>query len=89
MDVKIYASEPIVLDTIEVRGPSDIICENNLELLQFYFENKKKSDGDTVAKINIDDEASVVYVTFQAEEGKILYIMFIIMSCLRDLDHCI
>ena len=68
LEIEIYSptpDEPVIQDTIEVRGPPDVISS---EVLDLYFENKKKSAGGEIIKIK--KEGNVAYVTYASEEGK-------------------
>ena len=67
LDIEMYnplPEEPLPLCTIEVRGPSDTI---NSEMLELYFDNERRSGGGEIT--DIDRQENVAYVTFASEEG--------------------
>ncbi|KAH3886760.1 hypothetical protein DPMN_010773 [Dreissena polymorpha] len=65
--VQIYV--PKKLSTIIVRGPSDIMKEENEETFEMYFENEKKSGGGNIETIDFQAKENAFYITFTVEDG--------------------
>lgn len=68
LEIEVYSpppDEPVKQDTIEVRGPPDVIKS---EMFDLYFENEKYSAGGEI--VDIKKEGNLAYVTFASEEGK-------------------
>ncbi|XP_053389475.1 protein mono-ADP-ribosyltransferase PARP14-like, partial [Mercenaria mercenaria] len=69
VEVTVYKPEPPVPRcTIEVTGPCSIVCEKQLETLEMYFENFRRSGGGEVVECRFDEENNMVLVTFENEE---------------------
>lgn len=73
VDIEVYTPEPLC--TIQVKGPTAIMQQ--LETLELYFDNERKSNGGNLQLIEYDSEEDVVYVSFKTEESKTLqYLCF-------------
>ncbi|XP_053407776.1 protein mono-ADP-ribosyltransferase PARP14-like isoform X2 [Mercenaria mercenaria] len=69
VEVIVYKPEPPVPRcTIEVTGPCSIVCEEQLETLEMYFESFKRSGGGEVVDCRFDKENNMVLITFENEE---------------------
>ncbi|WAR22519.1 FBX40-like protein [Mya arenaria] len=66
-EVTVKKYKPAPLCTIIVRGPN--VNEENLELLEMYFDNEKKSGGGEVVEnsARYDAKKDAVYITFESE----------------------
>ena len=70
LEVEVYSpvqEEPVPLCTVEVRGPSDVIAS---EMLEMYFESERRSGGGEVTVV--EKEGTVAYLTFVSEEGRLI-----------------
>ncbi|XP_053389198.1 uncharacterized protein LOC128552200 [Mercenaria mercenaria] len=81
--VKVEVWKPVPACTIAVCGSACLVCEDNLEILQLYFEHPK-SYGGTVKAIMFDRASNSALVTFETEEGlqifffcKVLFLILI------------
>lgn len=59
--------EPINPCALQVSGPEDVV--KDLETLEMYFENFRKSGGGDIDNIRYDEDLNLVIVTFEEEEG--------------------
>ena len=69
MSVQIYV--PPILTTIVITGPADLVNEDNIETLEMYFDNERKSSGGGVIEDSstFDKETGAIYITFEEAEG--------------------
>ena len=74
VNIKAYTPEPQC--TVRLSGLAESTTK---DLLELYFENEQKSSGGDVKDIQLDEEESVAFVTFETEEGK----LFILSDCLN------
>jgi len=67
MSVQIYV--PPILNTIVVTGV--LVNEDNLDRLEIYFDNERKSGGGGVVEesTTFDKDTGAIYITFEEEEG--------------------
>ncbi|XP_053390303.1 uncharacterized protein LOC128553206, partial [Mercenaria mercenaria] len=52
--------------TVMVRGIDDM--NENIDTLQLYFKNERKSDGGKIAYLHVDEETNCAYITFENEQ---------------------
>jgi hypothetical protein len=62
--------EPVELCTIEVTGPRSIICEKNIETLEMYFDNTRRSGGENIVDCKYYPDKGMILITFKSEKGK-------------------
>ena len=73
VEIAIYRPPPpVLLTTVEVTGPCSVVHEDHFEMLEMYFENKKRSGGDDIESMKFDAGNNMVLITFESEEGRIL-----------------
>ena len=70
--VEVEKYEPLPVEelpqcTVRVNGLPKSCSQ---EFLQLYFENYKKSGGDTLTEIEYNEGDEMAYLTFETEEGK-------------------
>ncbi|XP_045190679.2 uncharacterized protein LOC123547554 [Mercenaria mercenaria] len=69
VEVSIYKPEPPVpLCTIEVTGPCSVVCQEQLETLEMYFESEKRSGGDDIVDCKFDSGMKMALISFEREE---------------------
>lgn len=57
---------PVAVTTIQVKGVKPNLTTN---ILQLYFENRKRSDGGAILEMKVFPEEERALITFQDEEG--------------------
>jgi hypothetical protein len=55
-------------DTIEVRGPKNLINRYKLDLLQLYFESQRDING-SITDISFDAATEAAVIKFNSEQG--------------------